>query len=121
MMFHYVDLHFIFRGKASSIPIVGYLSQKISIGTFIALVSERVLWLVTGLKALLYVNRVKINPQRYFKKTGIIVWNAGKNKQPLLNKAVVQSQAEEPLVSYAIRRTPSDSDILTTRRTFSLT
>ncbi|MFY9798154.1 MAG: hypothetical protein WAK17_12890 [Candidatus Nitrosopolaris sp.] len=77
--------------------------------------------MVTGLKALLYVNRVKINPQRYFKKTGIIVWNAGKNKRTLLNKAVVQSQAEEPLVSYAIHRTPTDSNIRTTRRTFSLT
>ena len=42
--------------------------------------------MVTGMKALLYVNRVKMKPQRYFKKTGIIVWNAGKNEHTLFNK-----------------------------------
>ena len=54
------------------------------------------LWLVTGLKALLYVNYVMMNPQRYFKKTGIIVWNAGNNEHTLFNKVVIQWQAEEP-------------------------
>jgi len=56
------------------------------------IVSERILWLVTGL---LYVNRVKMNAQRYFKKTGIIVWNAGKNEHILFNKAAIQSLSEE--------------------------
>jgi hypothetical protein len=54
------------------------------------------LWLVTGLKSLLHVNRVKMNPQRYFKKTGTIVWNAGKNEHTPFIKAAVQSQVEEP-------------------------
>jgi hypothetical protein len=52
------------------------------------------LWLKTGLESFLYVNRVKMNPQRYFKKMGIIVWNAGKNEHTLFIKEVVQSQAE---------------------------
>jgi hypothetical protein len=36
-----------------------------------------------------------MNPQRYFKKTGIIVWNAGKNEHILFNKAAIQSLSEE--------------------------
>jgi hypothetical protein len=37
-----------------------------------------------------------MNQQRYFKKMGIIVWNAGKNEHTPFIKVVVQSQAEEP-------------------------
>jgi len=36
-----------------------------------------------------------MNPQKYFKKMGIIVWNAGKNGHILFNKAAIQSLSEE--------------------------
>ena len=79
---------------------------KRQIRTFLDLASERVLWLMIGLKAHLYVNRVEMNPQRYSKEMEIIVCNAGKNVCILTNKAVVQLQAEEPR-SYGLLPMPS--------------
>lgn len=72
--------------------------------TIIDLVSESVI-VDNRLKVLLYVIRININPQRYFKKTRIIVWNAGKHyyRQPTHSRGcsmVVNPQGE---VYYAFK------------------
>jgi hypothetical protein len=55
-----------------------------------------------------------MNPQRYFKKMGIIVWNAGKNEHTLFIKAVVQSQAEDPGYQLLIVQSSEHTLIATT-------